>query len=139
VVAENTMTRLLATAILAVTLAAGCVVHERRRATVVTTGPDLVYVSPGVQVIADYDEPIFFVDGYYWWFVDGYWYRSSIYTGGWVFVSSPPVVVVRIHEPHRYRHYRPHGYVVRHRPRPVHQIQRPKVRDHRPRTRDHRR
>ena len=29
-------------------------------------GPDLVYVSPGVQVIADYHEPIFYSDGYYW-------------------------------------------------------------------------
>ena len=28
--------------------------------------PDMAYVSPGVQVIADYDEPIFYSDGFYW-------------------------------------------------------------------------
>ena len=28
--------------------------------------PDLVYAAPGVQVIADYNEPIFYSDGYYW-------------------------------------------------------------------------
>ena len=28
--------------------------------------PDLVYAAPGVQVIADYNEPIFYSDGFYW-------------------------------------------------------------------------
>jgi hypothetical protein len=138
------MTRILAATFLAAALAGGCVVAEpRHRSTVVvSTTPDLVTVSPGVQVIADYDEPIFFADGYYWWYIDGLWYRSAIYTGGWVYVATPPIVIVRIHEPYRYRHYRPHGYVVRHRPEPSHTLQRPKVRDHRttrPTTRDHRR
>jgi hypothetical protein len=137
------MTRMFAAALLAAVLASGCVVAETRHrgAVVVTSTPDLVYVSPGVQVIADYDEPIFFADGYYWWYVDGVWYRSTVYTGGWVYVTSPPVVIVRIHEPRRYRHYRPDGYVVRHRPVPSHRIERPPVREHRstrPKTRDHR-
>jgi hypothetical protein len=108
----------------------------------VTHHPDLVYAGPGVQVIADYDEPIFYADGYYWWFVDGYWYRSMFYTGGWTFVPSPPLVVVRIDNPIRYRHYRPAGYIVHHRPVPVRQVKRPVVRDHRAdatRVRDHRR
>jgi hypothetical protein len=135
--------RLAALALALATLAGGCVIRETRpRATVVATAqPDLVEVSPGVWVIADYDEPIFYSDGFYWWYVDGGWYRSTVYTGGWVYVSAPPVVIVRIGEPHHYRHYRPTGYVVRHRPVPVHKVTRPKVRDHRdarPRTRDDR-
>ena len=131
--------------ILVATLLAGCVVHERRRPrTVVVSTPDLVHVAPGVHVIADYDEPIFYADGFYWWYWDGAWYRSTMYTSGWVYVASPPAVIVRIGEPYRYRHYRPHGYVVRHRPAPAHTIKRPAVREHRttrerPRTRDHRR
>ena len=138
------MTRILAATFLAAALAGGCVVAEtRHRGTVVVAAtPDLVTVSPGVQVIADYDEPIFFADGFYWWYVDGVWYRSTMYTTGWVYVATPPLVIVRIHEPHRYRHYRPHGYVVRHRPAPSHTLQRPKVREHRttrPKVRDHRR
>src|ERR1044071_7099 len=34
--------------------------------------PDLVTVQPGVQVVADYDEPVFFTDGFYWRYYDGY-------------------------------------------------------------------
>jgi hypothetical protein len=73
-------------------------------------GPDLVYAGPGVQVIADYSEPIFFADGFYWRFYGGHWYRSSYYTGGWVYYSRPPVVIARIDRPHAYVHYRPMGW-----------------------------
>ena len=69
-------------------------------------GPDLVTVSPGVQVIADYDEPIFYSDGFYWRYYGGAWYRSNYYTGGWVY-ARPPVAVLRIDRPYAYRHYRP--------------------------------
>ena len=74
--------------------------------------PDLVYAAPGVQVIADYNEPIFYSDGYYWRYYGGTWYRSSYYTGGWVY-ARPPVAVMRIDRPHAYVHYRPQGYVGR--------------------------
>jgi hypothetical protein len=90
-------------------LAAGC-------ATTASAGysgsAELVYVSPGVQVIADWDEPIFYADGYYWRSSAGVWYRSSYYTGGWVY-SRPPGVILSIHSPHAYRHYRPHGWAPR--------------------------
>lgn len=137
------MIRIVATILLSTAVAGGCVVHERPRpaAVVVSSPPDLAEVAPGVQVIADYDEPIFFVDGWYWWFLDGFWYRSTTYTTGWSYVATPPVVIVRIQEPHRYRHYRPHGYVVRRRPVPSAHLERPQVRDHRtdrPKVRDHR-
>ncbi|MEO8701645.1 MAG: hypothetical protein ABI867_16485 [Kofleriaceae bacterium] len=115
---------------------AGEVIATSPGVTVVASTPDLVEVSPGVRVIADYDEPIFFVDGFYWWRYDGVWYRSSIYTGGWQYIASPPTVIIGLRPP-MYRHYRPHGYVVRHRPVPSHRVQRPTVRDHRS-SRDHR-
>jgi hypothetical protein len=143
-VGEPPMKTILIATLLAAGLAGGCVARTHARGTVVVSSgtPDLVYDAPGVQVIADYDEPIFYADGFYWWYVDGYWYRSSAYTDGWIYVDTPPVVIVRIHEPHRYRHYRPHGYVVRHRPAPSRTIKRPAVREHRstrPKVRDHRR
>ncbi|HEX8114531.1 MAG TPA: hypothetical protein VF516_42670, partial [Kofleriaceae bacterium] len=75
--------------------------------------PDLVTVQPGVQVVADYDEPVFFVDGFYWRFYDGYWYRSNSYYAGWYFYERPPVAVLRIDRPYAYAHYRPAGYVGR--------------------------
>ena len=83
--------------LLAAVLGAGCA------ATVASDGygPDLVTVSPGVQVIADYDEPIFYSDGYYWRQYGGGWYRSSYYTGGWVY-ARPPVAVLRIDRPTAY-------------------------------------
>jgi hypothetical protein len=75
--------------------------------------PDLVTVQPGVQVVADYDEPVFFTDGFYWRFYDGYWYRSNNYYAGWYFYERPPVAVLRIDRPYAYAHYRPSGYVAR--------------------------
>ena len=58
--------------------AAGCAARVGYSATVSSDGygPDLVYVAPGVQVIADFDEPIFYADGLYWRFYSGTWYRS---------------------------------------------------------------
>jgi hypothetical protein len=99
------------------------------RGTVAVETPDLVYVGPGVQVIADYDEPIFYSNGFYWWYYGTTWYRSTYYTGGWI-VASPPSVIVSIN-PQRYRHYRPAGHVSVRRPVPSHRVQRPVVRDHR--------
>ncbi len=70
---------------------------------------ELVYAAPGVQVIADYEEPIFYADGFYWRNYGGGWYRSSYYTGGWVY-AAPPVAILRIDRPHTYAHYRPNGW-----------------------------
>jgi hypothetical protein len=91
--------------------------------------PDLVEVSPGVQVVADYDEPVFYTDGFYWRFYNNGWYRSNNYSTGWYFYERPPVAVLRIERPYAYAHYRPQGYVVRNRARyrPIE----PVVRDHR--------
>jgi hypothetical protein len=112
--------------LLSLALAGGCAGEVGYRGTVAVeaSSPDLVYAAPGVSVIADYDEPIFYTGGYYWWNYDGAWYRSNRYTGGWVY-ASPPVTVARIGDPYRYRRYRPSGYVSRHRPVPSHRIERP--------------
>jgi len=99
------------------------------RVSVSASTPDLVYVAPGVSVIADYDQPVFYSNGYYWYNDNGYWYRSSYYTGGWVYIDSPPVALLRIERPYAYVRYRPHNYVARN--RPVQRFQRPVVRDHR--------
>lgn len=88
--------------------------------TATTVAPDLVYAGPGVQVVADYDYPVFYADNYYWRYDNGYWFRSNYYTGGWI-TARPPGAVLRIDRPYAYRHYRPRGYVSR----------RPVVRDHR--------
>ncbi|MBS1119209.1 MAG: hypothetical protein H6Q90_1437 [Deltaproteobacteria bacterium] len=97
--------------------------------------PDLVEVSPGVQVIADYDEPVFYSDNFYWRFSGNTWYRSSVHTGGWVVYNDVPYSVRRIDRPTTYVRYRPSGYVPRGQRQPV-------VRDHRdpyqPAVRDHR-
>ena len=104
--------------------------------TATTVAPDLVYVSPGVQVIADYDEPVFYSDGFYWRETGGTWYRSSYHTGGWVY-AQPPRAVFSIESRHSYRRYRPAGYVRRnHDSRPVYRDNR---RDSRPVYRDNRR
>jgi hypothetical protein len=69
-------------------------------------GPSLAYVSPGVEVIADYDYPIFYSDGFYWRYDSGYWYRSPYYTGGWVGVRDVPYGIRGIRQPWTYSHYR---------------------------------
>jgi hypothetical protein len=97
-----------ATFVLAAALMTGCAATVSGEAY----GPDLVYVSPGVQVIADYDEPIFYTDGFYWRFYGGTWYRSTYYSGGWVY-ARPPVAVLRIDRPYAYAHYRPAGWAGR--------------------------
>ncbi len=48
--------------------------------------PPLVVVSPGVQVVPEVQEEVFFHDGWYWARRDGYWYRSRDHRGGWVVV-----------------------------------------------------
>jgi len=80
--------------------------------------PDMVEAEPGVQVIADYDYPVFYSDGFYWRFEGGSWYRSHDYRGGWGYVEAPPVAVARIRSPQAYVHYRPSGYHVRRRAAP---------------------
>ncbi len=71
------------------------------------TSPELVEVSPGVQVIADADEPIFYSHGAYWLYRDGYWFRSNDYGRGYarVELTIVPTEVRVIERPQLYVHY----------------------------------
>ena len=109
------------------------------RGTVVARGgyvePDLVYVSPGVYVVADYDYPVFYSANFYWRQMgDGRWYRSRHHDRGFGY-GRPPQAVVRIESPARYRRYRGDSYIS------SRQVDRRYVRtrDGRVRIRDHRR
>ncbi|MEO6773892.1 MAG: hypothetical protein ABI467_12905 [Kofleriaceae bacterium] len=95
---------------------------------VAVSTPDLVEVSPGVQVVADYDDSVFYNDGFYWRYDDGGWYRSNNYAGGFVYWNAPPTAIISINDPGRYRRYRPSGYQPHHRP---YRQPEPIVRDHR--------
>ncbi len=111
-----------------------CLVRGRVGGHVVTTSdPTLVEVAPGVWVIEDYNEPVFYADGFYWWYRSDGWYRSNHHTGGWVYIRSAPSVIVRIDRPRAYVNYRATaGVKVRSGPRG-----RVMVRDHRNQPRGH--
>ncbi|MEO8844409.1 MAG: hypothetical protein ABI591_06205 [Kofleriaceae bacterium] len=81
----------------------------------------LVEVSPGVDVIADYDYPVFYSDGLYWRYDGGIWYQSGFYDRGWGVAYNVPYGVRGIRNPGAYAHY---GYGG--------------IRDHRSGVRDHR-
>jgi len=96
----------------ALSAAAGCYVAAEPQYTAEEDGAgDLVEVSPGVEVVADYDEPVFFADDFYWAFRGGVWYSSPWYRGGWVRAEHVPDHIGHIEHPEMYRHYRPAGYV----------------------------
>lgn len=68
--------------------------------------PPLVVVQPGVQVVPDYDEEVFFSDGWYWLRRDERWYRTRDYRGGWVVVPRR-TVPARLYgmPPGHYKHW----------------------------------
>jgi hypothetical protein len=69
--------------------------------------PPLVVVEPGVQVVQDYDEEVYFVDGWYWCRRDGRWFHTKDHRGGWVVAEERivPVTIVKM-TPGKYRHYK---------------------------------
>ena len=70
--------------------------------------PRLVVVSPGVQVVPEVQEEVFFHDGWYWCRRDAYWYRSRDYRGGWVVVPgrAVPQRLVALPPPGHYRNWK---------------------------------
>src|SRR5260370_24137612 len=71
-----------------------------------TVLPPLVEVQPGVRVVQDFDEEVFFIDGYYWVQRDGNRYRARDHRGFWRYVRPdrlPPALVG--YEPGRYRRW----------------------------------
>ncbi|MBX7116381.1 MAG: hypothetical protein K1X64_18795 [Myxococcaceae bacterium] len=73
--------------------------------------PPLVVVEPGVQVVEDYDDEVFFVDGWYWTRRDNSWFRTRRHDGHWVVVDRRYVhpKLLRYQVGH-YRHWRRHGH-----------------------------
>jgi hypothetical protein len=98
---KNSLLHAMASALLLV----GCAGSAQFHGSASVSTPDLVYVSPGVQVIADHREPIFYSDSYYWRYNGNVWYRSSNHTRGWVRYQAP-VAILRIERPSAYVHYR---------------------------------
>ena len=68
--------------------------------------PPLVVVSPGVQVVPNYEQEVFFSDGWYWSRHGDGWFRTRDHHGGWVMVERErvPSALVRM-PPGHYRRY----------------------------------
>jgi len=66
--------------------------------------PPMVVVQPGVQVVTELDEEVYFVNGWYWVRRGPHWYRTHDHRGRWVWVAPArvPVALARI-PPGRYR------------------------------------
>jgi hypothetical protein len=94
---------------LAAAALAGCAGGEATYSGEVTvTSPELVAIQPGVEVVADADEPLFYSDGYYFLYRDGMWLRSDSYRGGFarIDVQMVPDQLRRLPEPRHYAHFR---------------------------------
>ena len=106
-------TSLILAGLLALGVTTGCYASGGGRVTATYSTPDMVYVSPGVHVVANYDHPVFYSQGYYWRYNSGIWLRSRAYNRGFVRVRTVPVVVRRIRNPHRFVRVRARGNVHR--------------------------
>ncbi len=69
--------------------------------------PPLIVVQPGVSVVRDFDQEVFYADGYYWARRDGTWIRTRDHRGNWSRVDNRyvPAPIAQA-PPGRYRHYR---------------------------------
>lgn len=92
----------------------GCIVHGRARVGgAVYAEPAMVEVSPGVMVVEDYDDSVFYSDGFYWRYNGGVWMRSSYHNRGWVTWRRPPARIIGIRNPRAYVRYRGRAGAVR--------------------------
>ena len=80
--------------------------------------PALVVVQPGVQVVPDYEDEVFFTAGAYWLRRGPTWYRAPRPTVAFVpvAVARVPVALVRLPPPGHYKRYKhvPPGHAKRH-------------------------
>jgi hypothetical protein len=68
--------------------------------------PPLVVIQPGVSVVSDLDQEVFFADGYYWARQDQSWYRSHDHRSNWARVEDRHVPPAIAHSPPgQYRRY----------------------------------
>jgi len=77
--------------------------------------PTMVEVNPGVWVVEDYPQPVFYSDNYYWRYGDGVWYRSVTLWDAPVRIGATyvPVRIRRIDQPAAYIYYRAPAAVAR--------------------------
>ena len=68
--------------------------------------PPMVVVQPGVQVVENYDEEVFYTGGWYWVRRDGRWWRARQPRAAFVYVEPRrvPPAIVRL-PPGQYRHW----------------------------------
>jgi hypothetical protein len=67
----------------------------------------MVLVSPGVWVVEDYDYPVYFSDGFYWYVDGGVWYRSRYWDHEFARYPREQVPGHLASLPHeQFRHYR---------------------------------
>ena len=118
----------LFSSLLFIAIACGCTASGSGtvRYSAEVTPPRLLYVSSDVQVIEDYDQPVFFSSNFYWRYDNGVWYRSPNHRHGWIRVSVVPIQIRRIERPTAYIHFRGNASAVVQHPAPA-----PVVRDHR--------
>jgi hypothetical protein len=69
--------------------------------------PPLIEINPGVQIVENGDQEIFFSNGYYWFERDGGWYRSHDWHERWAPVRGWRVPsFIRNHPRGNYVHWR---------------------------------
>jgi hypothetical protein len=70
--------------------------------------PPRVLIAPGVWVVEDYDDEVFYEGGWYWVQRDDHWYRSRDHRGHWGEIGRDRVPARFFGQaPGYYRHYRP--------------------------------
>ena len=99
------MRKLLLSALALAVLAAGCLIitpDGEVIGVVLPTRPAMVGI-PGtqIQVVSGVTGDVFYLNGGYWRFHSGRWWRSSIWNGGWSTVASVPRAFLRIPATHR--------------------------------------
>ncbi len=76
------------------------------------TPPTLAEIQPGVQVVVDHDQEVFYAGHHYWHRRDGDWYRASHHGDAFTYVESRsvPSALAQL-TPGQYRHFHPaHGH-----------------------------
>ena len=69
--------------------------------------PPLVVIRPGVSVVSDLDQEVFYAGGYYWARQDRIWYRTHDHRSSWARVDDQHVPASIAHSPPgQYRRYR---------------------------------
>jgi hypothetical protein len=70
--------------------------------------PPLVVISPGIQVVPDYGDEVYYVDSWYWVRRDGRWWRMRTHSDTWavVVIGNVPAGLQKI-PPGKYKRYKP--------------------------------